>query len=84
MIDPSPSAYVLQTKILWLKIGNVAFQMAKFLRLAEILEEENPETDYVARVKSFLASGAWIHELRSKANSSKGRPFNTLCHLDPW
>jgi hypothetical protein len=60
------------------------FKAAKFLRIAEILEEENPETDYVARVKAFIASGAWIHEFRSKANSTKGRPFCTLCHLDPW
>ena len=59
-------------------------QQGKFIRIAEILAEDNNDIDYVGRVKAFVNSGLWINDLRKKAQQSAGRSFCTLCHLDPW
>ena len=61
-------------------------QKKKFLRVAEILKEENPDSgfDYVKHVLAFFEKNIWVEDLRKKSQLTEGRPFTTICHLDPW
>jgi len=60
-------------------------QKKKFLKTAEILQQ-NPTDgiDYVTPITKFVEGNLWVDDFRRKAHSSEGRPFLTLCHLDPW
>ena len=60
-------------------------QTKKFLKTAEILQQNPTEgIDYVTPITRFCESGLWVDDLRRKSQVSKGRPFVTLNHLDPW